>query len=71
MVPDEYKPLTGEIVSQARSGSGVEVVAFGELRSSSVTLLIWFCGEIQAPFGEGLLLMLNYVHMSLPFHSAL
>lgn len=56
VLPDKYKPLTGEVVFQSRSVKCAEVMTFGRLVLFSDSANLGSGAEILAPFEKGLLL---------------
>ena len=56
MLPDKYKPLTGENVFQSRSINCAEVVTFGELVLLGDSANSGSGIEILAPFEKGFML---------------
>lgn len=56
VLPDKYKPLTGEVVFWSRSVKCAEVMTFGKLVLFSDSADSGSGAEIPAPFEKGLLL---------------
>lgn len=71
VLPDKYKPLTGEVVFWSRSVKCAEVMTFGKLVLFSDSADSGSGAEIPAPFEKGLLLTCLIACVSLPFHAAL